>query len=382
MKLKILHLITRLELGGAQGNTVYTVRNLDREKFSPVLAFGPGGILDDEVLKDSRIDSRICRKLKREISFSKDLGAFFEIFSLIKKEKPDIIHTHSSKAGILGRWAARFAGVKVIIHTYHGFGFHDRQNFLVRKFYILLEKISSSFCSALIFVSRANMETARLSAIGRPSRYRLIRSGVKLDKYRLAQKDRKILESLPLKKSRLYAVTLGNLKAQKNPEDFIKTAKLVISKNPDISFLYLGGGERLEEFRALAKKSGIEENCFFAGWIRDPEKYLAACDIFILTSLWEGLPRSLVEAMSCGLAPVCYRTDGVTDLLKDGENGFLVEQKDAVSMAARILRLAEDRNLLASISAAAKSCDLTEFDIDGMVRKQENLYLELFREAQ
>ncbi|GAB4032763.1 MAG: glycosyltransferase family 4 protein [Elusimicrobiota bacterium] len=381
MKLKILHIITMLELGGAQGNTVYTVRNLDREKFSTVLAFGPGGILDDEVFKDSQIDYRICRKLKREISFLEDLGAFFEILSIIRKEKPDIVHTHSSKAGILGRWAARFAGVKVIIHTYHGFGFHDRQNFFVKNFYILLEKISSSFCAALIFVSRANMETARLSEIGRPSRYRLIRSGVKLDKYRLAQKDKKILESLPLKKSRLHVVTLGNLKAQKNPEDFIKTAKLVISKNSEISFLYLGGGERLEEFRSLVKKCEISENCFFTGWVKNPEKYLSACDIFILTSLWEGLPRSLVEAMSCGLAPVCYRTDGVTDILKDGENGFLVDQKDAVSMAARILRLAEDSNLLSSISAAAKSCDLTEFDIDKMVRKQEDLYLELYREA-
>lgn len=377
MKFKVIHIITKLELGGAQGNTIYTVKNLNKEKFLPILVFGPGGILDKKVISDDSIEKKICHHLVREISPIKDILALLDLYLMIRKEKPHIVHTHSSKAGILARIAAALARTKIIIHTFHGFGFHERQNFLMRKFYILIERICASFSSSLIFVSRANMETAQKEKIGEKSKYNLIRSGIKLENYKKAPKDRTALKALGLKENQLYVVSLGNLKPQKNPEDFIKTAKIALSKNNKISFLYLGGGERLEHFRSEAKKENIHENCFFAGWVDNPEKYLAACDIFILTSLWEGLPRSLVEAMSCSLAPICYKTDGVNDLIVDGENGFLVNQKDVATMASKILLLAENETLRKKISSSAGSWDLSEFDIDSMVRKQEELYLKL-----
>ncbi len=380
MSFKVLHIITKLELGGAQGNTIYTVRNINREKFLPILVFGSGGILDSQVISDKSIEKRICPHLVREISPIKDILALIELYFIIRKEKPDIVHTHSSKAGILARIAAWLAGVKIIMHTFHGFGFHERQKFFVKKFYILLEKICAFFSSSLIFVSKANMEIAKKEKIGKESTYILIRSGIKLEKYRKASKDNSTLKALGIKQDQPCVVSLGNLKPQKNPEDFIKTAKIVLSKNKKISFLYIGGGERLEYFRAEVQREHINENCFFTGWVDAPEKYLAACDIFILTSLWEGLPRSLVEAMSCSLAPVCYKTDGVRDLIVDGENGFLINQGDVVEMASKILLLAENETLRKKISSSAGLLDLSEFDIDLMVRKQEELYLRLLGE--
>ncbi len=375
MKVKVLHLITKLEMGGAQGNTVYTFNSLDKNRFEPLLAYGPGGMISPEKKSGSKIYE--MKNLVREISPLKDLAAFFEIFFLLRKEKPEIIHTHSSKAGIIGRFAALAAGTKVIIHTYHGFGFHERQSFIVRSFYILIEKIAALFCDCLIFVSMANMKRAAALKIGNPERYRLIRSGVKISKLKEMQKDKTALRSLPIKNTPVTAVSLGNLKPQKNPGDFLLLASKVTAAKNDISFLYIGGGERLEEMRTLSKLKGLQDSCFFMGWTENPHAYLSGCEIFVLTSLWEGLPRSLVEAMAIGLVPVCYETDGVCDIIKSGVNGFLVKQGDVGSAAEKILELASNPSLFEKMRQAVCNTDLSEFDIDEMVKRQETLYSQI-----
>jgi len=139
-KIKVVHIITKLELGGAQGNTLYTVANLDKNRFDAVLVAGRGGILDKEA---GKMRSRFARNLVRQISPISDLKAYFEIKKILREEAPDIVHTHSSKAGIIGRWAAHTAGVPVVIHTFHGFGFNDFQNIMVRGIYVFLEKLTA-----------------------------------------------------------------------------------------------------------------------------------------------------------------------------------------------------------------------------------------------
>jgi len=160
MKIKVCHIITKLELGGAQKNTLYTVSNLDKEKFDVFLISGEGGILDDEAKKQN-FKKYFLKNLVREISPLNDLLALIKIFKILRKEKPDIIHTHSSKAGIIGRIAGFLSGVKIIIHTYHGFGFNEHQRYLVKKFYIFIEKLVSFITDYFIFVSYDNLETAK-----------------------------------------------------------------------------------------------------------------------------------------------------------------------------------------------------------------------------
>ncbi|MEW5951571.1 MAG: glycosyltransferase family 4 protein [Elusimicrobia bacterium] len=379
MRIKVLHLITKLEMGGAQGNTIYTFKNLNKEKFYPQIAFGPGGIREKELENENSVFK--IKSLRREINFLADIRAFLEIFFLLKKEKPDILHTHSSKAGIIGRFAARAAGIKKIIHTYHGFGFNERQNFLMRNLYIFLEKIASEFCSKIIFVSKSNMEKAKDFKIGNPENYILIRSGVKISEIKKTEKNKEILYSLPLKKSSFYAVSVGNLKPQKNPEDFIKIAEKAEKENLDISFLYIGGGDRLDYFKKETENKKISERCLFLGWDKNPEKYCAAADIFILTSLWEGLPRSLVEALSLGLIPICYDSDGVSDLIKNGENGYLIDQKDFESSYKAIKSLISNPDLFMKLKNEVLKTDLSDFDIDKMVKDQESLYLSVLSES-
>ena len=372
--IKVAHIITRLDFGGAQGNTLYTAAGLDRERFDAVIIAGPGGMLAGKADPDRLVTAA---RLGREINPLGDLKAFLELRAILKKIRPAVAHTHSSKAGILGRLAAAAAGVPVIIHTFHGFGFHPAQSALKRNFFILLEKLCARFSDALVFVSESNMRTALAAGIGSREKYRLIRSGVKLGSYP-AKIDRPAKRaSLGFLPEDLVVLSIGNAKPQKNPRHFLEAAARLSPLHPRARFVFAGGGEQLEELRAEALARGLGKTCLFTGWREDSGELLAASDIFALTSLWEGLPRSLVEAFKTGLPAVCYRTDGVSDILRDGVNGFCLPLGDLDAFCAALDRLLGDAALRTRLSEGAESTDLAGFDIDLMVRQQEELYKEL-----
>jgi glycosyltransferase involved in cell wall biosynthesis len=376
MQIKVLHIITKLEFGGAQGNTIYTVAHLDKNLFDAKLAAGPGGILDGKVPAAAMI---YAPRLARAINPVNDFLAFLDLLSIIRKEKPDIAHTHSSKAGILGRLAARLAGVPIIVHTFHGFGFHERQNALKKYFFICLEKLCGLFSDSLIFVSGANMDYARKYDLGAESKYALIRSGIPLKDYPAPVDRAAKRRELGVPENSVLVVSLGNLKPQKNPAHFFAAARRLAGTHKNAVFIFVGGGEDLETMRGMAKSADLEQRLFFTGWREDSAAILAAADIFALTSLWEGLPRSLVEAIKSGLPSVCYKTDGVADLLYDGTNGYLVEPGDIDTFCLRLKDLIEDPALRGKMASEAAAADLSDFDIDYMVRQQEALYVRLLK---
>jgi glycosyltransferase involved in cell wall biosynthesis len=376
-RIKVVHIVTRLDLGGAQQNTLHTVRHLDPKRFEAVLLCGSGGALDSE-LQSWPSDGprwRFVRNLVREISPRRDFLAFLELRRLLLDLKPAVVHTHSSKAGILGRLAAWTAGVPVVVHTFHGFGFHDGQSWLKKRLYVLAERLAGALSTALVFVSRANEDYARRHGLGEPGRYVLIRSGVKLADFPAlcAAADKKV--SLGLKPEARLVLSVGNFKPQKNPEDFLAAARIVAQSQPDAAFVFVGDGPLRGKLEAGV--GGLKPRFLLPGWRRDVGELLAAADVFVLTSLWEGLPRALVEAMKSGVVPVCYATDGVKDLIRDGENGFLVPQGDVSALAGRVGELLQDAALRKRQGAAAAAAIGPEFDIDGMVRQQEALYLKL-----
>jgi glycosyltransferase involved in cell wall biosynthesis len=378
MKIKVCHIITKLELGGAQKNTLYTVSNLDKKKFDVFLLSGEGGILDDEVKKQS-FKKYFLKNLVREISPLNDLIALIKIFKILREEKPYIIHTHSSKAGIIGRIAGFLSGVKIIIHTYHGFGFNEHQKYFVKKFYIFIEKLVSFITDHFIFVSYDNLETAKKYKIIRKDNYSIIRSGIKLSDFS-KEKDYLFIEKYGFKKDgNIIISSVANLKPQKNPDDFIKVAEIVIKNLKNVIFFYCGGGEKLDYYRNIVKEKGLQNNLIFTGWIKDVREVYRSTDIFILTSLWEGLPRSVVEAIKSGCVVVSYKSDGVSDVIKNEINGFIVEKKDYQKMAEIIMKLIKEKDFFDKIKENAIKTDLLEFDIDFMVKKQEELYLKLIQ---
>ncbi|MBI2789514.1 MAG: glycosyltransferase family 4 protein [Elusimicrobia bacterium] len=379
MPVKVLHLVTRLDLGGAQQNTLHTVRHLDRAEFEPVLACGRGGILDDEASGDPSFRTVFVDSLLRDIHPFYDLLALLELTKVLLAERPAILHTHSSKAGILGRLAAALAGVPVVVHTYHGFGFHDRQPAPVKGLYVFLERLCARFTDALVFVSRSNIAYAAAHGIVRPEDAVLIRSGVALGGLPASVDAAKLKMSAGIGMHKPLVLSVGNLKPQKNAGDFVAAAAKVLADLPEARFVFLGDGPQRRALEARVFALGLEGRILFLGWRRDTAEWLASADVFVMTSLWEGLPRALVEAMRSGLPAVCYATDGVTDLVKDGENGFQVEPGDHAALAGRVAALLRDEPLRRRLGAAAAASIGPEFDIDGMVRAQEALYDRLLR---
>lgn len=372
-KLRVAHIITQLELGGAQRNTLYTVGHLNRDSYEPILITGPNGLLDEEA-KAASWPTHFVRFLVRPIRPIKDVIAFVSIYRLLRRLKPHIVHTHSSKAGILGRIAAYFAGVPVILHTFHGFGFTPEQPSLVRRLFLFLERFCARLSTHLIFVSKDNEEEAQTLGIAGSRPHSLIRSGIVFEKPAAAD----IRKELNLPNEAWLVSTVGNFKPQKNPMDLARTAKAVLAQSADIHFLLVGDGEQRASLERYIGSEGIAQNVHLLGWRHDAPQILAASDCFLLTSLWEGLPRALVEAALAGLPSVAYSVNGVKDILIEGETGFPVPPHDTAAAAEKILWIKNHPAEARKFAQKARTRVENEFDIDKMVRQQEDLYQKLY----
>ncbi len=373
-RIKVVHLITLLEFGGAQGNTIHTVQNLDPAEFDAELWAGKGAYWDKEVGARTRYFSTLVRPLNPLFDFL----AVIELWFALRKTRPQILHTHSSKAGIVGRIAGALSGVPLIIHTFHGFGFNDRQKPWTRALFVFLERFCARFTDTLVFVSQSNWDLAKKMEIGDESRYRLIHSGVPLNQIKM-----KAQESDPIQLRADFKIpseakivsTIGAFKPQKNLFDFLAAAKKIAAALPHTYFFIIGDGELRADLENRIREWGLESRLYLPGWREDAVRFLAASDLFIMTSLWEGLPRALVEAMALGRPPICYDTDGVHDLL-DSFGPLLVRQGEVNQVAEQAIRLLTDSGEWKRISERVRAAIGPEFDINVMVRQQEALYRE------
>jgi len=364
--LKILYVITKLELGGAQKQLLALIRGLDKDKFQPCLFTGDSGLLDEEADAIPGLGIKRSSRLKRQISPLNDWLALCEIRRFIKANNIDIVHTHSSKAGIIGRIAAKLANVKIIIHTVHGWSFNDYQNPLIRCAYIWLEKITAGFSRALIVVSEHDRQEGLKQGIGRPDKYSLIRYGI----------DRN--EFIPGSNTGELAVcTVSCLKPQKSPQDFIRLAASITKKYNNVRFIIVGDGVLRRQIEKMINSFGLQQKVKLCGWQRNVAEILAAADIFVLTSLWEGLPISALEALSCGLPVVATDTGGISEIIEEGRNGFLCPRRDIGQMAEKLERLLKDRSMRIKMAAAAKESLTADFDINALAFNTQKLYASL-----
>lgn len=374
-KIKVAVIITKLELGGAQKVAISLCEKLDKTKFEPFLICGCGGILDEET--KAKIKVIFVKDLVREINPVKDLKALYSIYKILKKEKPNIVHTHSSKAGIIGRFAAKLCGIKNIIHTIHGFSFNDTQSFLKKNLFIFLEKAGAKISKYLIPVSTENITKGLDNHIGKKEQYNYIRLGIDIENFKNFKDEPNLKKELNIDEKDFLVTTIGPFKPQKNLPDFIKTAKNISEKDNRFKFVIVGDGVLKPEFEKMIKDYNISQNISLIGWRRDISNILNSSDFFVMTSLWEGLPISTIEAMCCGLSPVVNDVDGQREIIKDGFNGFLIKPHDIKSIEEKILLLAKDTELKNKMSDnAKKSIDYT-FSIDHMIKQHERLYLTL-----
>lgn len=378
-KIKVFHIITKLELGGAQQNTLFTVEHLNRTEFDVGLITNDKGELINESKKIPNLKTYYIPQFVREVSILKDLRTLYQLFKILKKEKPYIIHTHSSKAGILGRLAGKLSGVPIIIHSIHGFGFTPLQNSLARNFFITLERLTTTITTHFIAVSEANIELGlKLGIIKNRNDVTLIRSGIDIAEFSNVKVDVKKKKSeIGILEDESVVGMVACFKPQKDVLTFISSAKIVSDSIPNVKFVIAGDGEERKKIERFIKELDLEEKVILLGWRRDIPELMKIFDVFVLTSLWEGLPRVFLQAMASELPIVATSVDGAPEVVKDGINGFLLKPKDSKGIAEKVIYLLKNKNTAKEMGKKGASFLYDEFDIHKMVNKQEELYKKL-----
>ncbi len=379
MRTRVVQIITKLELGGAQQLALETCRRLDRRRFEVSLLTGTEGELLGEAraIPDCRLE--LLPDLVREVLPARDVRALLALRRLLVRERRTapgtvIVHTHSSKAGILGRAAARLAGIPIVVHTIHGYGFHDGQRPAVRRFYVTLEKMAACWTDAFIAVAEENRQTGVALGLFPPEQCEVIHGGIEVDAYRRPPEVRQaaraalgVLADAPL------VGMIACLKPQKAPEDFVAVAARVRAVLPEARFFIAGDGEQRAAVETAARAAGLDGALQILGWRRDVPDLLAAMDVLVLTSRWEGLPLVFPQAMAAGRPVVATNVNGAPEAVQDGVTGYLVSPGDVEGLAARVIELLRDPARREAMGRAAQAA-VHEFDAAEMVRRQEALY--------
>ncbi len=310
---------------------------------------GPGGAWDD-----IRSVRRICETLRR-------FG-------------PDIVHTHTPKAGIVGRWAAKLAGVPRIVHTYHGFGFSPQHPLWQRAFYVGLERASALITSQFVAVSDPNRVLGQSYGIFLREKCALIRPGVDFADFRIVASD-KIKKKIELgfAPSDKVVGVVASFTPAKALHLFLEAAAIIAKEIPGVRFLMVGDGLLRPQLESQAERLGLRSALRMLGWRRDVPELVSTFDVFLLTSLWEGLPRSLVEAFLSGVPAVASQVDGIGEVIQEGRNGFLVPAGNAEAMAAAVIRLLKDESLRQTLGEQARS-SVDDFSAEKMLKDYSELY--------
>lgn len=385
-KIRVLHIITRLIIGGAQENTMLAADHFnnhpdfcDRYAVDVISGpqTGPEGSLQEEI-RQRNTKLIIVPELLREISPFNDLRAIFVLRRLIKAGNYDVVHTHSSKAGVLGRLAARLAGVPLIVHTVHGWSFHDQMSPRLRRVYVLLEKVGRWAGHSMIVVAQPDIEKGLAAGIGRSAaEYQVIRSGIELDRFKVSEEKRKkVRAEFQLGVDDLVVGSVIRLSPQKAPLDLIDALVTVGKRYPQTKFLIVGDGPLRPAVEARAAAGGIADRLILTGLRRDVPALLNGMDIFVITSKWEGLPRVLPQAMATRLPIVATEADGSAEAIRSGVNGYLVPRGRSDIVADKISSLIDDRDLRIAMGQAGFDAVPPFGDIE-MVRQLDRYYRDL-----
>jgi glycosyltransferase involved in cell wall biosynthesis len=380
-KIKVLQLITRLDKGGSAEDTIMIASGLDRKKYEVTLM---SGLVEDprqdrkEEIEECGIRHIFIPELVRNINLIKDLTAFLKIYLLLRKEKFDIVHARTSKAGFLGRLAAKLVGVPIIIYTPHGHVFFGYFSTLKTKIFILLERIASPLADKIVALTNGEKEDYISYKIASERKLATICSGTDLNKFKELSLDEKLRtkKELRIPENSLVVGTVGRLVPVKGPEFLIEASKIIISKYPDTYFLFAGDGELRQSLEMKARQMGVNKNIIFLGWRDDVPKIISIFDIFVLPSLNEGMGRVLVEAMALHKPIVASRIGGIPDLVSHSKNGFLVPPKNTMELAKYIMVLLEDRRKRETMGFAGKEI-ASNLSKERMIEDTENLYEEL-----
>ncbi len=397
----VLHVITRMVRGGAQENTLASVADMDAAAWRSALvtgpADGPEGSLEPEC---SARGIRLIHEpsLLRELSPLRDFAAYGSLVRLIRREAPLLVHTHTSKAGILGRRAARTARVPAVVHTPHGHVFHGYAGGAKTRLFIAAERAAAKLADRLIALTQREMEEHLELGIGRPAQWRVVHSGVDLSRFIDREDHRpRVRAELGLEPGDVVLGTVGRLVEIKGHchllhafQQLVETASMRPRGEGRLRLVLVGDGPLQAPLAEQARGLGLsirtpeggrgDASVIFAGLRRDVPDLLSAFDLFVLPSLNEGMGRVLVEAMAAELPCVASRVSGIPDVVAEGETGLLVPPADATALAAAMAELLADRDGAARMGMRGRVRAEAGFGLPSMLQGLDALYREVLLE--
>ncbi len=383
--IRVLHIITRMIVGGAQENTLLSVVGLDAmPEYDVTLLSGIDRGREGELLSQARETTNliVLPQMGRSINPFSDLTAFWKLYRLIRKGRYHIVHTHSSKAGVLGRLAAWLAGTPIIVHTLHSLVFHDHQPWIVNRTWRIIKKTLAPITDFFISVSDVISEKAIAAGIAKPDKFRTIYSGMELDWFLNAKFDaRKVRQEFGIPIDSPVVGKIARLFPLKGHDQFMDAAPEIVRRVPDVRFFMIGDGILLEHLLQRAEEYDILENFVFSGLIdrtRIPEM-ISAMDIVVHTSLREGLARVLPQALAMGKPCVAFDIDGAREVVIDDQTGYLIKAFDTENLAGRITYLLQHPELRAIFGENGRHHVDPNFRAEKMVADISDVYQMLLK---
>jgi glycosyltransferase involved in cell wall biosynthesis len=383
-KLTIIRAITRLNIGGPAIHAILLTRGLQSERFRSLLVCGQegpneGNLLD---LADRHgISPLMVEELGREVSLRNDFVAVRRLYELMRRERPQIVHTHMAKAGTAGRLAARLAGVPIVLHTYHGHVFHSYFSAKTTAAFLWIERVLARLSDRLIAVGDKQRSELIGYRLAPPRKIVSVPLGLEIESMLRAEDDRGRFRSQlgldPLDKLVGIVARLVPIKAH---EVFLEAAVEIRRRTPGTKFLIVGDGERRAELEARAQALNLTENVIFLGWRRDMRSIYSDLDVVVLTSLNEGSPVAIIEAMAAGRPVVSTDVGGVAEVVSNGRSGVLVPPRDPAAVAEAVTALLHDPDTAEQYGRRARADVYPKYSAGRLTADLQRLYLELARE--
>lgn len=387
--MKIIHIITRLIVGGAQQNTIASCAAQVAAGHQVWLVYGPIYGPEGSLLEDARESGATLVEIKhmrRAILPVRDLICYRSLRQLIRRIKPDIVHTHSSKAGIVGRaaaWQEKRSGKPAVIHTVHGLPFHDRQTRIVRDIYIRIERWAAKRCDRIIGVTQAMIDAFAANQIGNHKQYSIIPSGIDLSAFMPSSVEQRetTRHDLGIPPNAPVVGLLARLDPLKGQDDLLDILPRLRERYPDIRILFVGGGWHGHTLRARVTRAGLSDSVIFTDLV-PPAKVpamLGVMDVNTLPSYQEGQPRTLVQALLCGVPVVGYDAGGIGEVCIDHKTGRLVPVGDRVALAEAILWMLDQHAQRRVLAEQGRVYAQERFDLRYMIRRLDEVYADALK---